>query len=73
MSEIDRRKMEINGQWICPREPNYLLEARDILAGRSSLLPERRHLEALHEAHQSELIRIAHEIQQMMDAMLRRN
>ena len=53
---------------------DYLKEARAILAvGESYLLPEWQHLRALDDHYQSELIRIAHELQQLMEVFLRRN
>ena len=48
-------------------------EALAILRGLSSLLPEVRHLEAVQEYYECELIRMAHEIEQVTKAALQRN
>jgi hypothetical protein len=56
-------------------ERDYLQEARTILDGGpfQRILPETRHLEALEEAHQSEILKIVHELSQLMAAVLKRN
>lgn len=52
--------------------PDYA-EAKAILAGTSMMLPEKRHLEALEEHHQCEMIRLVYDIDQVTKAALRRN
>lgn len=48
-------------------------EAVNILRGETAMLPEKRHLEALEEHYQSELIAICHQLNQFTSAVLRRN
>lgn len=43
-------------------ERNYIDEAFRILKGTTMLLPEKRHLEALNEHYQSEILQIVHDI-----------
>ena len=43
-------------------ERNYLDEARQVLAGQTLRLPEKRHLEALVEHHECVLIRLANKV-----------
>lgn len=37
---------------------NYLAEAKKIISGTTAMLPEKGHLEALYEAHESEIGRV---------------
>lgn len=48
-------------------------EAIAILSGMSAMLPEKRHLEALDEHYQSEIIRLVFDIDQVTKRALRRN
>jgi hypothetical protein len=54
-------------------ERNYFDEAQSILAGTTRLLPEVRHLEALNEHYQSEIIQLVYDIEQVTKVALRRN
>ncbi len=68
-----------HGQDTCPGcmfqspERNYLAEAQALLRNESALLPEHGHLEALNIHFQSEIIRINHEVQQLMQDWLMRH
>lgn len=57
----------------CPRceERDYLTEARAILTGLSALLPERRHLEALDEAHEVHIIQLCNDLEALKRKALR--
>lgn len=52
-------------------ERNYLAEAKAILAGKSVLLPEKAHLEALDEAHECQLIEIFTDLDALRKKVLR--
>ena len=52
--------------------PDYL-EAVQILKGETAMLPEKRHLEAVEEHYQSEIIKLVWDIDQVTKAALRRN
>lgn len=52
---------------------NDYAEAKAILAGTSMMLPEKRHLEAIEEHLQCELIRLVYDIDQVAKAALKRN
>ena len=52
--------------------PDYL-EAKAILAGESMMLPELRHLEAVREHYECELIRLVYDLDQVTKAALKRN
>jgi len=52
---------------------NYFEEAQAILECRTRRLPEVRHLEALHEHYQSEIIKLVYDIEQVTKAALKRN
>lgn len=53
-------------------ERNYLAEAQRILDGRTGILPERQHLEALERAHIEELIRISNLLSHVRISMVKR-
>ncbi len=55
------------------KERDFYAEARKILSGKSSLLVETAHLEALEEKYQSELIRVAHDLNNFTRELLKRN
>ena len=52
-------------------ERNYWQEAHDILFGRSALLTEVRHLEALVEHYECGQIRTANALEELKQAVLR--
>ena len=54
---------------------DFYAEAKIILSLKlnSGLVPDLRHLEALNEHYQCELLRLVHEIDQVTEAVLRRN
>lgn len=52
--------------------PDYL-EAVQILKGETAKLPEKRHLVALEEHYQSEVIAICHQLNQFTSMVLQRN
>jgi hypothetical protein len=51
-------------------ERDFLVESRMILQGLTGLLVERRHLEALEEHYECQLIRAAHELGQLQRRLL---
>jgi hypothetical protein len=52
--------------------PDYI-EAVQIIKGQTALLPEKRHLEAIEEHYQSEVIAICHQLNQFTTMVLQRN
>lgn len=53
-------------------ERNYLREARALLAGRSALLCELRHLEAIEELREVTLIQIANALEALKQEVLKK-
>lgn len=51
-------------------ERDYLLESYAILGGHTMLQPERRHLEALLEQHECNLIKLANELEALRKGIL---
>ena len=54
-------------------EREFLLEARQILAGQTCRLVELAHLEALEEHYQSQIIKICHDMDKLTTAARARN
>lgn len=52
--------------------PDYI-EAVQIIKGQTAKLPEKRHLEAIEEHYQSEVIAICHQLNQFTTMVLQRN
>lgn len=50
-----------------------LAEALQIMTGETAMLPERRHLQAINNHYQSEIIKIAFEVDQLTHKVLGRN